>query len=280
MSADGHRLFGTIAIAAIAGLLLIRPASAALTAKTLATVDVAPPPGARVPMSASLPDLSGALRTIGAAISGKPTVLVFADYTCRSLCGPILAIAATGLGKTGLTAVKDFRLLVLGLDPKDGANAAREMRRQQVGPGAIADASTFLLAREPTIHQIADAVGYHYAYDRDLDQYAHPAVVFVLAGDGRVTRTLSALGLDPADLRLALVEAGRGKVGTFADHLRLLCYGFDPAKGVYTLAVRKWLAIAGMLTIVLLAGGIGFMLLWRSPASRAYPPESAPSEPA
>jgi protein SCO1/2 len=95
-----------------------------------------------------------------------------------------------------------------------------------------------------------------------------------------VTRTLSALGLDPADLRLALVEAGRGKVGTFADHLRLLCYGFDPAKGVHTLAVRRWLAVAGVLTIVVLAGGIGFMLLWRPRTSPAYPRENAPSEPA
>jgi protein SCO1/2 len=227
-----------------------------------------------------LPDANGIRRTLGDALGGRPAVLVFADYTCRSLCGPILAIVAAGLGKTGLKPGKDFRLVVIGLDPKDTTADARSMRRAQVGSGLLAAASTFLLGEGETVRQIADAVGYHYAYDADIDQYAHPAVVYVLAADGRVTRTLTALGLDPADLRLALVEAGEGRIGTFTDHLRLLCYGFDSATGVYTTTVRAWLAIASALTILALAGGIGFMLLGSRSAASAYPPSTAPSEPA
>jgi protein SCO1/2 len=230
-----------------------------------------------LPLSIALPDLAGTRRTLGEALGGKPTLLAFADYTCRSLCGPILAIAAAGLAKTGLTAGTDFRVLVIGLDPKDSAADARAMRREQIGSGPVAAASTFLLAEDGAVRQITDALGYRYAYDPDLDQYAHPAVIYVLAGDGRVTRTLTALGLAPADLRLALVEAGHGRVGTFADHLRLLCYGFDAATGVYTLAVRKWLTVASLVTILIVAGGIAFMLI-RRPAAPAYPPPSAPSE--
>lgn len=268
------------AIAAIVFIMFEGPAAAALTADQLRAVDVAPPPGARVPMSTALPDANGVTRSLAEALDGTPTVLVFADYTCNSLCGPILAIAASGLAKTGLKARKDFRLLVIGLDPKDDARAARIMQQEQIGPGNLADASTFLLARDGIVRQVADAVGYHYAYDPDIDQYAHPAVVFVLARDGRVVRTLTALGLDPDDLRLALVEAGQGRVGTFADHLRLLCYGFDAATGIYTVAIRGWLVAAAALTILVVAGGIGFMLISRRPATPAYPPETAPSEPA
>jgi protein SCO1/2 len=257
--------------------LAASPATAALTAEQLSTVAVAPSAGARLPLSIALPDLAGTRRTLGEALGGKPTLLAFADYTCRSLCGPILAIAAAGLAKTGLTAGTDFRVLVIGLDPKDSAADARAMRREQIGSGPVAAASTFLLAEDGAVRQITDALGYRYAYDPDLDQYAHPAVIYVLAGDGRVTRTLTALGLDPADLRLALVEAGHGRVGTFADHLRLLCYGFDATTGVYTLAVRKWLTVASLVTILIVAGGIAFMLI-RRPAAPAYPPPSAPSE--
>jgi protein SCO1/2 len=273
-------LLMTAAVAASALLALPPPAFATLTADQLATVTAAPPVGARLPLSATLPDATGAWRTLAGALGGRPTVLVFADYSCRSLCGPILAIAAAGLAKTGLVAGRDFRLLVVGLDPKDGAAEARRMRRAQIGSGPLADASTFLLAEEAPVRRIADAVGYHYAYDSDLDQYAHPAVVYVLTGDGRVSRTLTALGLGPADLRLALVEAGEGRLGTFADHLRLLCYGFDSATGVYTPLVRTWLAVATALTILVVGGGIGFMLIGRRPATAAYPPPTAPTEPA
>jgi hypothetical protein len=44
-----------------------------------------------------------------------------------------------------------------------------------------------------------------------------------------VMRVLSALGLNPTDLRLALVDAGEGHAGSVVDRAVLLCYGFDPA---------------------------------------------------
>lgn len=262
---------------ALAWALIAGPAAARLTANELDQIDVKPPAGARVPLSASLLDEYGATRTLSEAIAGKPTVAIFVDYTCRSLCGPILAIASAGLAKTGLKPGKDFRLLVIGLDPRDGADTARQMQRDQIGTGALAAASTFLLADNTVVPQLTKALGYRYAYDSAIDQYAHPAVVLVLAADGRVTRTLAALGLDPTDLRLALVEASKGKVGTFSDYLHLLCYGFDPAKGIYTLRILRWLSAAGILTVLALGGGIAFMLIGRRSRELPYPPENAPS---
>ena len=78
------------------------------------------------------------------------------------------------------------------------------------------------------------AAGYHYVYDKSVDQFAHPAVAYVVTAKGRISRVLSGLGLDANDLRLALVDAGKGRVGTFADRIRLLCYCFDPATGIYS----------------------------------------------
>jgi protein SCO1/2 len=85
---------------------------------------------------------------------------------------------------------------------------------------------------------------------------------------------LSGLALDPGSLRLALVEAGAGRVGTFADHVRLLCYGFDPAAGTYTAAIGRWLAIAAAATLLVL--GACFMLLMRAPAASGYRPRIVP----
>jgi protein SCO1/2 len=222
-------------------------------------------------------DAKGGHRSLADVLGGHPGVLIFADYTCRTLCGPILAMTAAGLSKTGLTPGKDFRLIVMGLDPKDTAANAVTMKHAQVGEGALAQASTFLLPSDAAVRQVTHAFGYQYAYDTDTDQYAHPAVVFVVARDGRLTRMLSGLGVGATDLRLALVEAGNGRVGGLADHLRLLCYGYDPVAGAYTLTIRRWLSMAAFATVIVLAGGIGFLSISRRPAADAGRSPSGPS---
>jgi len=81
-----------------------------------------------------------------------------------------------------------------------------------------------------------------------------------VTADGRVGHALSGLALDAADLRLATVEAGNGRVGGVADQVRLLCYGFDPSHGLCNLAIGRALSIGGVVTVALLAGLLGFMI--------------------
>ena len=86
------------------------------------------------------------------------------------------------------------------------------------------------------------------------DQFAHPAAAYVITPAGRIARVLSGLGLDGNDLRLALVDAGEGRIGTFIDHIRLLCYGFDPAQGIYTASIERWLMALAAATVIAFAG--------------------------
>jgi len=252
----GWRL-AAILIAAIA-------ASSAASARPLPIeykgVSVSTAPNARIPLSATVRDEAGDTRVLGALL-GEPTVLVFADFTCRTLCGPAVAFVAAALEGSGLRAKEQFRLLVIGLDPKDSADDAANMRRDHIGDSAIGDATTFLTADAPTIRAITSALGYAFRYDTEADQYVHPAAVFVLRANGDVSRVLTAIGLSGEDMRLALIEANEGRGGTFADKVRLLCSAFDPAHGTYTLAVSRALAGLGVITTVLLAGGIGWLAL-------------------
>ncbi len=128
--------------------------------------------------------------------------------------------------------------------------------------GPLNGASTFAAADQPTIERLTGALGYRYVYDREHDQYVHPGAAFVLRGDGRVARVLSGLGISGTDMRLALVEAGNGHIGTIADEVRLLCSGFDPAHGMYNLVISRILAAAALVTVLLLGGGIGLLFLW------------------
>jgi protein SCO1/2 len=259
-------------IAAITIVLLAAclPAWAGLPAVALRDVGVTLPGNASLPLSLRFRDEAGRTRTLGEAVGDHPALVVFADYTCTNLCGPILAFAADGLKKTKLVPGSDYRLIVIGLDPKDSLAAAETMKKSRIGSdGPLVAATVILRGDEATIHAATTAVGYRYTYDAEHDQFAHPAAAFVVTAKGRVTRVLSGLGLDGATLRLALVEAGQGKIGTFADHVRLLCYGFDPSTGVYTERITTWLAAGGALTVAVLFGSIGLMTLFSRRRARS-----------
>ena len=77
---------------------------------------------------------------------------------------------------------------------------------------------------------------------------------------------LSGLGLDADGLRLALVEAGEGRTGGLGDRIRLLCYGYDPVRGLYTPLIGRLLEAGAAATLAALAL---FLLLLRRAARRA-----------
>ncbi len=254
--------------AAFTLLAVVGPAlaSAGLTEAQIGGMVLAPPAGARVPTELVLKDLEGRNTTLGEAIGGRPTLLLPADFTCKQICGPALTIAASALQQTGLIAGSDYSLVVVGINPQDGLEEARRFANSQVGGPGVA----VLSGEGGTIEVLTTAIGYRFAADLRNDAIAHPAALVVLAGDGRVARTMSSLALRPTDLRLALVEAGNGSIGGLAGRIALLCYGFDAVHGIYTERVASVLQISGAITVLVLAAAIG-MLLRRSrrPGARA-----------
>lgn len=252
---------------ALLAFFILAPARAGVPAAQLAGVVASPAPGAAFPMSTQFIDEAGHKRSLADIAGGNPAVVIFADYTCTNLCGPVLAFAAAALAKTGLAPGRDFHLAVIGLDPKDRPRDAIAMKEAQIGATALAKASVFLIGDAETIAQTARAAGYHYVYDAGHDQFAHPAAAYVISKDGRIVRVLSGLGLSGDNLRLALVDAGRGQVGTTLDQVRLHCFGFDPARGIYTASVTAILMLACGATVIVLAGGIALMALMRRRAA-------------
>jgi protein SCO1/2 len=246
-------LFVAIVIMAFP-LVLATSAQAALTRSELDGVSLSPPAGAAAPPTLKFRDIDDRRLTLREAIGGRPSLLLFVDYTCRTICGPALAIASGALAQTGLDPAK-YRLVVIGLDPKDSAEDARLMARQ-IGDPAVERVTTLLRGDAANVHQLTDALGYRYRYDAAADQFAHPAGALVMTADGRVSRILSSLALNPRDLRLALVEAGARRIGTFRDRLTLLCYGFDAAHGVYTPAIARMLKLFAALTVIGVLGSI------------------------
>jgi protein SCO1 len=256
------------ALALLAGLVPL-PATAGISPQDYAEVGVAAPADAAAPLDATVIDEGGQRRVLGDLVS-RPTVLVFADYTCTTLCGPIVAFVAHALEQSGLRHGEDYGLIAIGLDPKDGAADAARMRRQHLGNDAqVAGATAFVTADRPTVRRLTAALGYRYLYDQEHDQFVHPGAAFVLRSDGHVVRVLAGLGLSGGDMRLALVEAGEGRIGTLGDKVRLICSGFDPVHGAYNVMVSRLLMATGVATMLALGGLIAVLVL---PRRRHRPP--------
>lgn len=211
--------------------------------------------GETLTLEAVFSDESGRAGKFGELLAGKPAVLAFVYHRCPMLCSEILAGLRRSLAAVTLAAGSDFRVLVVSIDPLEDPERQRALKER-------APAWTFLRGDGPAIAALAAAAGFRFRYDEATGEFVHPAGIVVVTPGGRNARYFMGVDYPPRDLRLALVEASNGRIGSLADRLLLLCFRYDPATGRYSLAVLRAVRWSGAL--VLLAGG-GWILrsLWR-----------------
>jgi protein SCO1/2 len=212
-----------------------------------------------VPLDAAFVDENGHDVKLGDYFGAKPVVLQLAYFNCPILCPQVLAGMVGSLEALSFDAGRDFTMLVVSFDPGDTPAMAREKRadalKRYSRPGAEAGIH-FLTGRESEIKKLTHAVGFRYAYDPAIGQYAHPATIMVLTADGRVSRYLFGIEFAPRDLKFGLMEAAQNHIGSVIDQVLLFCYHYDPSTGKYGFAVTTAVRIGGALTVLLLAGFI------------------------
>jgi protein SCO1/2 len=219
-------------------------------------------PAARVPLDLAFRDASGARVTLRSIAQGKPIVLAPVQHRCPNICGVTLSGLAQAIDVRSFVPGRDFSVVAFGIDPKEGpgeARAALDDMRAAV-PDLPADGIHALTGVAGNVAAVTRALGYRYAWDESIGQYAHIAAVAVLTADGRLARWLYGLGPDPTDLKLALTEAGEGRLGTWSDQLLLLCYHYDPKTGRYGSLVSWLLRLGGGATVLVAVGLIGIAI--------------------
>jgi protein SCO1/2 len=226
-------------------------------------VGITPKLGGRLPLDLEFVDSTGKPIHLRDCFTGRPVVLHLVYYECPMLC----KLSADGLFSTLSTLSfepgEDFTIVTLSFDPREKAELsarAREMAIERCGAEAVERGWHFLTGNEPEIAAVTQAVGFRYMFDETTKQYAHAAGIFVLTPDGTISRYLSGIEYSPRDLRLALVEASGGKVGTASDQALLLCYMYDPSTGKYGLAIMTVLRAASLATVAGMAAAIVVMI--------------------
>jgi protein SCO1/2 len=217
---------------------------------------------------------------------GKPVIVTLVYFDCPMLCSLVMQGLVKGLNESGLRIGADYRAVTVSFNPKD---TPRESAVYQQGylqklkgvEKAAPQDWLFLTGSESSIHALADGLGFKYRWDEQTKQFDHPAVAVVLTPDGRISRYLYGVTFPPRDLRLAVVEASGGKVGTSFDRVLLECFRYDPATRRYGLYVWGFVRGGALLTLI----GLGTLLfvLWRrelrnARAKKGTAPGTAPKE--
>lgn len=228
-------------------------------------VDVMERLGQRVPAQTAFTDSTGARVRLGDLLDGRrPVVLTMGYYDCPALCSLVLRGQVAALKHTGLSLGPDYRTITVSIDPEETATLAAERKHGYLQSMDRLDAAadwSFLVGDDADIAMLAEAVGFGFRKDPTSGEYAHAAVVVVLTPDGRVSRYLYGIDFNPRDLRLAMIEASGGKVGTSFDRFLLTCFRWNPARRKYALFLDRYYRTGGVLLLL----GVGSMLavLWR-----------------
>jgi protein SCO1/2 len=230
---------------------------------------------AQIPPDLMFRDEAGKSVRIGDFFGRKPIVLSLVYFDCPALCTEVLNGELRTMKAISLDLGKDFEAVTVSFEPKDTpalAKAKRDVYAGQYGRPGAADHWHFLTGDQQSIDDLTNAVGFQYTYDSSIRQYAHAAAILVLTPDGRIDRYFYGVTYPARDVRLGLVEASEGKIGTLTDHALLYCYQYDPMTGKYGVVVMNVLRAAGGLTVLILGIFMTLMFLRERKRPSGVPP--------
>ena len=225
--------------------------------KELSGVGLSTVLGNNVDLNLEFTDSEGQKRSLQSFfIAGKPIILVPAYYHCPKLCGLVLKGVAVLLSKLTLDLNRDFRVVTVSFDTDETAKNAgiqeQRYRKDLQLQSGDAQGWHFLVGEESSVKPLMDALGFN--YKKDGNNFAHSAAIFVLTADGRIAQYFSGIDFSAWNVRLALVDASMGAIGSAVDHILLFCFSYDPLKGRYTWAVQNMMRAGGVLTLIFIVG--------------------------
>ena len=225
--------------------------------------------GEQVPLDLAFRDEAGReVRLADYFREGRPVLLSLAYYECPMLCTQILNGVEQTLSAMSFTPGKEFEVVNVSFDARETPELAarkKEAYVRRLGRGGAERGWHFLTGPQESIDRLTRAVGFRYYWDERSRQFAHASAVMVLTPGGRLSHYFYGIEYAPRELRLALVEASGGRIGSPVDQLILYCYHYDPATGKYGPVIMNIMRLAGLLTVAAL---VALVLILRRHGAR------------
>lgn len=279
---------GALALAGLLGALPLaaqpgKPAARAGAGETGPTASQLPPEladvgfdqrlGESVPLDLTFTDEAGRQVELGDYFGERPVILVPVYYDCPLLCPMIVETLARSLKELPFAAGEELEVVAVSFDPRETPEQARRRKQSAMARYDRPEAAGglhFLTGEAAAIGRFTEAIGFRYAYDEASGEFAHAAGLVVATPDGQISRYFFGLDYPSRALRLSLVEAAGGGIGSLSDRVLLFCFQYDPATGRYSAMTMNLIRLGGVVTMAALGLGI-FLMLRREKAARPHP---------
>lgn len=207
----------------------------------------------QLPLDLPFKDEQGRAVKLGDYFGKKPVVLAFVYYECPMLCTQVLNGLVSALSVMNFEPGREFDVVVVSFNPREGPGLASQKKAsylERYGRPQTAGGWHFLTGQQSSIDALTDALGFRYAYDDAIKQFAHGAAIEVLTPKGHISKYFYGIEFSARDLRLGLIEASDERIGTPVDDFLLFCYHYDPATGKYGASVLRLVRLGGILTVL------------------------------
>lgn len=268
----GRTPLKAVLAAAVAVLLTLVPVTTPLAqllkenVPALDSIDIVEHLGDKIPLDLEFINDKGNPVTLGDYFkTGRPVILIMGYYECPMLCNLVFNGLSDAVRQLDLEIDRQYQIITVSFNATETSElaAAKKENYLAASEGAItATGWDFLVGLEENSRALAEALGFKYYYDEKQEQFAHAAVVHVLADDGTISRYLYGIEFQPKDLRLAVLEASQGKIGTTLDRIILYCYAYDPEAGGYVLMASNLMRLGGLVMVFIMITAL-FVLWWR-----------------
>jgi protein SCO1/2 len=230
----------------------VGPVPTSNSTEVLKKVDIEQRLNNQIPLDLKFRDEAGREVRLGDYFKeGRPVVLTLVYYECPMLSNQVLNGAVGTFQAMSFTPGREFEVVTVSFDEREGPELAarkKETYLKRYRRDGAQDGWHFLTGDKAAIDALAQSVGFHYVWDEQSQQFAHASALMVATPGGRLSHYFYGIEYSPKDLRLALVEASEGKIGSPVDSLILYCYHYDPASGRFA-PVMGVLRAAGVLTV-------------------------------
>lgn len=224
--------------------------------------------GARMPLNLHFKNARGQTVTLGRYFNHtRPAIFMLVYFRCPYLCGKSLIGLTQLINKVGLKLGHDYNVITVSFDPTDTPAGATQKKNALVPllkPSARKYAAHwhFLTGNRSNIHQLTATIGFRYEYFAAAKIYNHSAGIFIMTPGGKLSQFLSGTSYNPTTVKISLLKAGHGKIGSFLDQALAFCCSWNPAASKYGPAVQHLVELVGGGTVVGMLVLIGGLLLW------------------
>lgn len=236
----------------------VGPTAATMPA-ALQNVGFEPPLDGQMPLDLAFRDETGRSVQLREYFGQKPVVLAFVYYGCPMLCNQVQQGVVGTLRMLSFNPGIDYQVVFVSFDPREKPDMAAEKKKTALAhfrrPGTDSGWH-FLTGSQESIDAATHAANFRYNFFPKTNLFAHASGVMLLTPQGRISRYFYGVEYPGLDVRLGLVEASAGKIGTPIDHLLLFCYQYDPSAATYSAAILRIIRLGGILTVLCIVAGI------------------------